>query len=403
MKIAILGCDGYIGWPLTLHLLNKGHKVCGLDNYSRRRRVKNMGSDSLTPIATVSDRNLYLSRQDNFMDEVAKIEMTDYWNLDSFIKEYKPDTIIHLAEQPSAAWSMNSHARAAVTQQENVVGTLNLLWAMKAHCPNAHLIKLGTMGEYGTPNCNIPEGKIPSKCMKGLIIGQHGILQNGKQDIVFDKAECPMSGLLFPRSPGSFYHLSKVHDTHNTKFACDNWRLRSTDIMQGIVFGLNECGDENLLTRFDYDECFGTVINRFCTQAICGHPLTIYGNGTQIRGFLPLKDSIQCLTIAIENPPERGEYRTFNQFEKTYHLRQLAQFVVIAGINCGLLPDIKHIENPRTELETHYYNPAHQKLFDLGYSPTLDIQGEIFKLMKTILPYKDRINKEVLMPKTTWR
>jgi UDP-sulfoquinovose synthase len=278
------------------------------------------------------------------------------------------------------------------TQVNNVAGTLALLWAMREHCPDAHLVKLGTMGEYGTPNCDIPEGEIPKDCLIP------------KNQWPADQ-DCPMKDLPFPRSPGSFYHLSKVHDTYNIIFSCKTWGLRSTDIMQGVVFGvtINDHTDLNKLTRFDYDEYFGTVINRFCTQAIINHHLTIYGGGNQTRGYLPLSDSIQCLTLAIENPPAPGEYRTLNQFENIYSINQLADLVISVSEQFKLYPHKMHLPNPRTEADKHYYNPAHQKLFNLGYIPTTDIKSELVKLINDLMPFKDRVIKEHIMPTTTWR
>ena len=388
MKILILGWDGYIGYPLTQHLLGRGHEIFGIDNFSRRHRVEEAGSNSLTPIADGDIRKYKIGIGDLSRRSYTTLGRCSPTYIRSILSDFKPDAIVHLAEQPSAAWSMKDPFHAGTTQYENVIGTLHLLWAMKEECPEAHLIKLGTMGEYGTPACDIPEGEIPYSC-----------LHKGKFAI-----SCPMSGLLFPRTPGSFYHLSKVHDTYNIEFACRNWGLRSTDIMQGVVFGLNETNDESLLTRFDYDEFFGTAINRFCIQAIIEHPLTVYGKGNQQRGFLPLKDSIQCLTLAIDNPPEHGEYRTFNQFENIYSINKLANMVAHSATELNLDPSISHIKpNPRLENEDHYYNPTCQKLFNLGYQPTTDIQGEITKLIKTILPYKDRVIKEVIMPKVNWR
>ena len=319
--------------------------------------------------------------------------MTNYLALEAFLGFHKPDAIVHLAEQPSAPWSMKSPKEAAITQHENVIGTLNLLWAMKNHCPNAHLVKLGTMGEYGTPDCDIPEGVISEECSS---------LDCVEKWIGEDACECPMSGLLFPRTAGSFYHLSKVHDTHNIHFACKTWGLHSTDIMQGVVFGLIK-GNDFRMTRFDYDEYFGTVINRFCAQAIAGIPLTVYGNGNQTRGFLPLKDSIQCLTIALEQPPEEGEYRTLNQFESVHSIKAIANMVYEGAQDIGLRPSIQYIDNPRIEADKHYYRPDHQKLFDMGYDPTTNIQGEINGLIEMILPYKDNVIKEVIMPNTKWR
>jgi len=377
MNILVLGYDGYIGWPLTLELLKDGHIVSGIDNGSRRFRVTECGSQSLTPILTRASRWTYL--RDNF-DKVHLLIDNNISHMSEQLKyifeNYSIDVIFHLAEQPSAPWSMANFHRANKTQIENVSGTLALLWAMKEACPKAHLIKIGTMGEYGTPNCDIPEGRIE---------------------------EGPMAGLLFPRTAGSFYHLSKVHDTHNIEFACRNWGLRSTDIMQGVVFGLNETDNDAELTRFDYDEYFGTVINRFCVQAIIGHPLTVYGYGGQTRGFIPLRDSIKCLKIAMDNPPVKGEYRTFNQFESIHTINELAYMVRDALHTLNMPYRIDHIPNPRKESEDHYYNPRHLGLAKFGYSPSISIHRDIYELIKKILPYKDRVIKEVIMPKTTWK
>lgn len=373
MRILVLGCDGYIGWALTNDLLNKGHEVIGVDNASRRRRIDEMGSNSLIPIKPITERKALLRSQfkDHFIDWID-ISLGDDGPgyIQSVLRNTRPNAIVHLAEMPSAPWSMMGPQAASITQRENVIGTLHLLWAMKTECPEAHLIKLGTMGEYGTPECDIPEGRI---------------------------TEGPMSGLLFPRTPGSFYHLSKVHDTYNIEFACRNWGLTSTDIMQGVVFG-NEYN-----TRFDYDEYFGTVINRFCAQAIIEYPLTVYGKGNQTRGFLPLRDSLQCLNIVLNNPPKQGEYRTLNQFESIYTINALADMVCREAHSLGLQSSIQHIDNPRIEAEEHYYNPAHQKLFDLGYIPTFNIREEINRLLRLLFNFKDRVIKESILPRTNWR
>jgi len=394
MKILILGADGYIGYPLTLHLLKLGHEVSCIDDESRRLKVKEIGSESLTPITRSLQRYNHLIKYSNFAGWYYANLNTNTSIIREIIRYANPECIIHLAEQPSAPYSMMNSLNSISTQYENVIGTLNLLWMIRENCPDTHLIKIGTMGEYGTPNCDIPEGFIPSTCIDML-------QEEGKSFTL----SCPMKGLLFPRSPGSFYHLSKVHDTLNIKFACDTWGLRSTDIMQGVLFGVRVTGEETdrELTRFDYDEYFGTVINRFCVQALIDHPLTIYGRGCQQRGFLPLKDSIQCLTIAVENPPANGEYRTWNQFENVYSINLLANMICRCAADLGIHSSIRHIQNPRTELDEHYYNPTCKTLFDLGYKPTTDIKNEISNLLMDILPYKDKIIKDVIMPKTMWR
>lgn len=393
-RVLICGIDGYIGWTLAVELLKSGnYLVCGIDNFSRRRLAQ-----SLTPITEASTRERWLTNNDNYIDRIAGINLHNYYLLERVLDTYEPNVIVNLAEQPSAPWSMHSPRNALETQHDNVLGNLSLLWAMRSKCPDAHLVKLGTMGEYGQPNCDIPEGEIPNQPCSWL----KWIEDQNDSSIIKLKPKCPMSGLPFPRKPGSFYHLSKVHDTYNIKFACDTWGLRSTDIMQGVVFGLNEDQDQ-LITRFDYDEFFGTVINRFCVQALIEHPLTVYGEGGMIRSFLPLKDSIQCLRLAIDNPPEEGEYRTFNQFGSIHSIRALAHMVVKASKELSLEVQVDLIDNPRNEIENHYYNPVRKHLADLGYEPTRDIEGEIRNLILSLMPFKSKINKHCIMPTVYWR
>ena len=272
---------------------------------------------------------------------------------------------------------------AIFTQTNNIIGTLVTVYAIKEVVPECHLVKLGTMGEYGTPNVDIPEGFFE-------------IEYRGRKD-----------RMMFPRKAGSWYHQTKVHDTNNVEMACRIWGLRSTDIMQGVVYGtrIDEMGeDERLLTRFDFDQSFGTAINRFCAQAVVGLPLTPFGKGLQRRGFLPLRDSMQCLTLALENPPEAGEYRTFNQFEEVYQIAELARKVQCIGNEMGLDVKINHVENPRVEEEEHYYNPDHQHLLDLGYKPTHDMDAELRIVLKDLMKYRERIEarKEAQFPDIRW-
>lgn len=391
MRVLILGIDGYIGWPLALTLLNNKHEVCGLDNFIRRKRVDAIGSNSLTPIVTPMERKIILRRYDNFIDQIAEITLSEfhYFGMSRVLAEFKPEVIIHLAEQPSAPWSMRDAESATITQRQNILGTLHLLWAMYQECPDSHLIKLGTMGEYGTPECFIPEGYIPWDCI-------------GKDEIFHDtEAGCPMKGLPFPKQPGSWYHLSKVHDTYNINFACRNWKLRCTDIMQGVVYGLGGF-DAEFITRFDYDEYFGTAINRFCAQAIVGHPLTVYGKGGQTRGFLPLKDSLKCIQLAMKHQPKAGDHRIFNQYESTYKIIDLAYMVKKAARNLGIYCDVKHYPNPREELEEHTYRTSNFNLTKIGYKPTTDTEGELVELLSNIYDYHDRVNRDVIVPRTVW-
>ena len=383
MRIFIAGMDGYLGWPLAQHLAVRGHEVAGADLFLRRQWVQELGSHSATPIASMTDRLAALRELGGLEPEFWEVDLTDYASVERIFREFQPDAVAHLGECPSAPYSMIDVQHATFVQVNNVVSTFNLLFAMRDHRPNAHLLKLGTMGEYGTPNLDIPEGFFE-------------VEYRGRRD-----------RLPFPRQPGSFYHLSKVHGSNNIMLACKLWKLRATDVMQGVVFGtrIEEIGDEDrLLTRLDFDECFGTVINRFCCQAVIGHPLTPYGHGHQKRGFLPLRDSIQCLTLALENPPDAGEYRVFNQFQDVYDVTELAFKVQRVADRLGCRVAVHNLENPRQEMEEHYYRPDHQKLLDLGYVPTRDLEGELAVMLADLLKCRRRIEakKALLIPSIQW-
>ena len=383
MRVFIPGIDGYLGWALAQYLAARGHEVAGCDLFLRRKLVEEIGSQSATPIRSMKER--LIAFKENFGTELIFKEgdLRDYAFVLEFFKLFQPEAIVHLGEIPSAPYSMIDVHHSSFTQTNNIVGTLNILYAMKEVCPRAHLVKLGTMGEYGTPNVDIPEGFFT-------------IEYRGRTDT-----------LPFPRQAGSWYHQSKVHDSHNVMLACKIWGLRSTDIMQGVVFGtrIDEMkDDERLLTRFDFDQCFGTLVNRYCAEAVIGHPLSVYGTGQQRRGFLPLRDSMQCLTIAINNPPQEGEYRVFNQFEGVYSVTELAQKVKMVGNEIELNVDIATLENPRMEKEEHYYNPDHQHLLDLGYQPTRDVEQELRVMLKDLSRYRSRIEEKrgVLVPDVRW-
>jgi UDP-sulfoquinovose synthase len=383
MRIFIAGVDGYLGWPLSMYLTSRGHEVAGADCYHRRDWVAEMGSQSATPIRRMTER--LQAFRENFATNLQFIrgDMTDYNFVWDFFRAFQPEAIVHLAEMPSAPYSMIDVHHSVFTHTNNLLGTINILHAMRDVSPEAHLVKLGTMGEYGTPNIDIPEGFFE-------------IEYRGRKDT-----------LPFPKRAGSWYHQTKVHDTNNIMFACRIWGLRSTDIMQGVVFGtrIDEMGDdERLLTRFDFDQSFGTAINRFCAQSVIGMPLSPFGKGHQKRGFLPLRDSMQCLTLAIENPPESKEYRVFNQFEEVYDLTELAVKVQKVAGDLGLKVDVRNLENPRLEPEEHYYNPDHQHLLDLGYAPTRDMEGELKIMLKDLIKYKHRIQarSHALIPDIRW-
>jgi UDP-sulfoquinovose synthase len=382
MKIGVLGGDGYCGWATALYLSARGHDVAIVDNFARRQWDHELGVQTLTPIRPLAERLRVWHELTGRAIQLFVGDVTDYDFLSSFVAKFEPESIVHFAEQRSAPYSMIDRKHAVSTQVNNVVGTLNLLFALRELQPDCHLVKLGTMGEYGTPNIDIEEGYI-------------AIEHNGRKDV-----------LPFPKQPGSFYHLSKVHDSHNMMFACKIWGLRATDLNQGVVYGTvtdEVAFDEALINRFDYDEVFGTVLNRFCVQAAIGHPLTIYGRGGQTRGFLDIRDTVRCVELACLNPAARGECRVFNQFTEQFSVFQIAQLVETAGRKLGLSVDIDHLPDPRVESEDHYYNAKHSKLIDLGLDPHYLSDSLLDSLMNIAMRYRDRIDTSMFMPQVNWR
>jgi UDP-sulfoquinovose synthase len=381
MRILILGGDGYLGWPTALRFSARGHEVSVVDNFSRRRWHTDQGTDSLTPIGSLDQRieawqELGGGQIRTF---VGAVEDGDF--LDEVVAETRPEAVVHYGEQPSAPYSMLSRERAVETQHTNVIGNLNLLFSMRDHVPEAHLVKLGTMGEYGQPNIDIEEGYIE-------------IEHKGRKDT-----------LPFPKLPGSLYHCSKVHDSTNIHFACRTWGLRATDLNQGVVYGVETeetAKDERLVTRFDYDELFGTVLNRFCVQAVIGHPLTVYGSGGQTRGFLNIRDTLRCVELAVLNPAEAGEMLVYNQFTEQFSVLELAELVKQAGEHLGYTVAIDHVENPRVEKEEHYYNAVHTKLIDLGLNPTLLGEELVESIIHSIERHKSRVIETAIAPQTRW-
>lgn len=355
MKILITGSDGYIGKALVQHLISLGYEVAGIDNFLRRKMVKEVGGQSIIPINPEVVQGPHMFFQG---------DLTDYAFVITTMKKFQPDTIVYLGQIPSAPYSMIDHDHCCFTWKNNTIGCLNMIHAIKEVCPNAHLIKLGSMGEFGTPEFEIKEHR--------------------------DQ----------PRYPGSWYHSSKVADSFNVDFACRIGQLRATDIMQGVVFG---CGPYK--TRFDVDEYFGTFINRIVSQAIIGMPLTVYGEGEQKRGFLPLIDSINCMVLAITNEPEAGEYRMINQYDLVWSLNDLAELVKMIGNRKGYQVTIAHLSNPRIENENHLYESCHEKLDKLGYKPVGKIEEIIDEMFEVLMPHIQRIEevKAVMKPRTNWR
>ena len=382
MRIAVLGGDGFCGWATALYLARKGHTVAIVDNFARRLWDYELGVQTLTPIRPLSERlNVWHQLTGNTIDLFVG-DVADYDFLSSTIKTFQPDTVVHFAEQRSAPYSMIDYKHAVYTQVNNVVGTLNLLFAIRELQPDCHIVKLGTMGEYGTPNIDIEEGFIE-------------IEYKGRKDV-----------LPYPKQPGSFYHLSKVHDSHNIMFTCRAWGLRATDLNQGVVYGTvtdEVAMDEALINRFDYDEVFGTVLNRFCAQAALGFPLTVYGRGGQTRGFLDIRDTVRCVEIACLNPAASGEFRVFNQFTEQFSVLELAEIVKTVGGEMGLQVEIDHLPDPRVEAESHYYNAKHSKLVDLGLDPHMLSDSLVDSLINIAMRYRDRIDPALFAPQVNWR
>ena len=382
MKVLVIGGDGYCGWATALYLSNKGYEVGILDSLVRRHWDNTLSVDTLTPIAPLHKRvqrwqDLTGKSIDTFVGDI-----TDYSCLSRVMQQFEPQAVVHFGEQRSAPFSMIDREHAVLTQVNNVVGTLNLLYSIHTDFPDCHLVKLGTMGEYGTPNIDIEEGYIT-------------IEHNGRKDT-----------LPYPKQPGSFYHLSKVHDSHNITFACRTWGLRATDLNQGVVYGVltEETGmDELLINRLDYDGVFGTALNRFCVQAAVGHPLTVYGQGGQTRAFLDIRDTVRCVELAIANPADAGEFRVFNQFTEMFSVGDLALMVKKAGTSLGMDVEITNLENPRVEKEDHYFNAKNTNLLDLGLKPHYLSDSLLDSLLNFAVKYQQRVDEGQIMPKVSWR
>ena len=382
MRILVLGGDGYLGWPQSLYLSSKGHDVTIFDNLSRRHFDLERGFNSLTPIKTIHERVAAWNEISGRQIQVYIGDTMEYEELASAFRDVQPEAVIHFAEQRSAPYSMIDRKHAVFTQTNNVIGTLNVLYALKEFAPDCHLVKLGTMGEYGTPDIDIEEGFIE-------------IHHNGRSDV-----------LPYPKQPGSFYHLSKTHDSHNIMFCCKIWGLRATDLNQGIVYGFETdqtMQDARLATRFDYDQIYGTALNRFCVQAAASYPLSIYGKGQQIRGYINLRDTIRCIELAIITPPAQGEYRVFNQFTEQFSLVELAEMIADQSKRFGLEVQVQYLSNPRVEAEQHYYNATHTRLIELGLQPHL-LNGSLLEsLIDLAIKHCEHIDRNQIMPTVNWR
>jgi UDP-sulfoquinovose synthase len=379
MRVLVLGGDGYLGWPTALHLSEVGHDVGVVDNFVRRQYDHELGVESLVPIETLATRIRTWREVSGKQIASYAGDLVDADFTYKVIREFSPDAIVHFAEQRAAPYSMIDRQHAVYTQTNNVIGTLNLLYAIAEINPDIHLVKLGTMGEYGTPNIDIEEGWLE-------------VSHNGRTD-----------RMLYPKKAGSFYHLSKVHDSHNIEFACRIWDLRATDLNQGVVYGQQTdetSRDQRLATRFDYDAVFGTVLNRFIILAALGEPLTVYGGGGQTRGMIDIRDTAECIRLAVENPADRGEFRVFNQMTEWMSVLQIAETVAELHPN---EVKIDYLANPRVEMESHYYNVKHTGLVELGLKPHLLSETLLSSLYDIADLWKHRADVSAMRPTVHWR
>lgn len=382
MRVMVLGADGYLGWPMSMYLSNRGYDVISVDNYSRRNICMETGNNPLFPVDTLEKRSIYFNLDKSKKIKVEIGNLCDINFTERLFREHNPDAVIHFAEQPSAPYSMMGYKQAHYTLNNNINSTLNIIWAIKKHSPQCHIIKLGTMGEYGTPNIDIEEGWLE-------------INHKGRRD-----------KFLYPRAASSLYHTSKILDTDLLWFYVRSSNIRVTDLMQGPVYGIQTLemnGNKDLYPFFNYDECFGTVINRFIVQAVCEIPLTVYGAGEQKRGYINIIDTMKCIELSLLNPPQLGELNIMNQYTEVFSVNELAEKVRVASSELGLKCTIKSVVNPRIEKEDHYYNPTSSNLKDLGLSPTYLTIDKLKAMINEVLSASQNINKDIILPRTLWK
>jgi UDP-sulfoquinovose synthase len=364
-----------------MYLSRRGHEVAVVDNYFRRRVCLELNCQPLIPVPSLHRRAELWETFSGQRVTVHIGDVCDYQFLQGVFKEFQPDGVVHYAEQPAAPYSMMGYKEAVFTITNNLVSTANVIYAVKETNPACHIVKLGTMGVYGTPDIDIEEGYLE-------------VEYKGRKH-----------KFLYPKTPGSLYHLTKAQDGDLLYFYCRMWGIRVTDLNQGPVYGIAtaETGNDNrLFSIFNYDDIFGTVLNRFLVQAVAEVPLTVYGKGGQTRGYLNIKDTMACVALSLQEPAGPGEYRVFNQFVETFTVNDLAFKVQEAGQGLGLKVEIKNIVNPRLEEEEHYYNPVHTGLLSLGLQPHfLDI-ATLQEMLRLVERYRDRINPQLILPQVRW-
>ena len=381
MRVLILGADGYLGWPTAMHFAAAGHEVVGVDNYLRRHIAEETDSEALIPTPSLSERARRFEAATGRSIDVRIGDCADHRFLSQVFRDVQPEAVIHYAEQPSAPYSMRGFPEAQRTLRNNLDVTFNLIWAVMEHAPSCHIVKLGTMGEYGTPNIDIEEGWLD-------------VEHKGRRQT-----------FLYPRQAGSLYHTTKVLDTDLLWFYVRTHGIRVTDLMQGPVYGISTEQadlDPTLVPNFHYDDIFGTAVNRFLVQAVAGVPLTVYGRGGQTRGYLNLRDTLQCVELATQTPPPAGELRIFNQLTETFSVNELAERVRRAAKLHGIDVEVASIDNPRKEAEEHYYNPTCTGLLELGLQPTYMTDEILAEMMQPIIDHADRIVPGRIMPRVKW-
>lgn len=381
MRILILGGDGYLGWPTAMHLSAKGHDVAVADSYLRRNLAREEDVEPLCSVPNLHERAWIWGSVSGHEIQIFVGDLREWDFVAGVFMQFEPDAIVHYAEQPSAPYSMLRREAASLTLNNNLTVTANVIFAVREFCSEAHIVKLGTMGEYGTPNIDIEEGWLE-------------VQHKGRSD-----------KFLYPRQAGSLYHTTKIMDTDLLWLYVRAWGLRVTDLMQGPVYGMYT--DENhehpvLSPFFSYDELFGTVLNRFVVQAVAGHPLTVYGKGGQTRGYINIKDTLSCVRLSIDNPAARGELRIFNQFTETFSVNELAAKVQAAGNAMGLNVQIKRVDNPRKELEEHYYKPMHSKLLNMGLQPHYLSDRVLTEMLEFVVSHRNRIRLDKIVRGAVW-
>jgi UDP-sulfoquinovose synthase len=392
--ILILGGDGYLGWPTAMYFSARGYQVTVADNYFRRNACTELNVGMLYAVPTLVERAKLWYELTGYEIKVVISDLSEpcamrqlfngsavyQWSVNNSFSCI-PETVVHFAEQPSAPYSLIDYQHADITLINNLRVTNNLLWAIRDLSPKTHIIKLGTMGEYGTPNIDIEEGWLE-------------VEHKGRKD-----------KFLFPRQASSLYHTTKIMDTDLMWFGVRMWGLKVTDLMQGPVYGIDteeSLIDERFRTIFNYDEIFGTVVNRFIVQAIAGYPLTVYGTGGQTRGYINIKDVLQCIHISEKNPPSQPELKIFNQITETFSVNELAKKTKNIGLERGYQVKIQEIENPRKEEEDHYYNPTYTGLNQLGVKPNLLTDIAMHEMYEVVEKYKNSINNEVIFKGIRW-